>query len=240
MLQKNDINPAEKQFPKDSVLRSYTVHDYEYRIQANDILSVRFESLTAEEFDFLRAGNQQQANNINLNENNALLIGELVDASGHIAFPYIGKVKVSNLTVFQIQDTLQVLANRYLESPIVKVRLLNYRITLLGEVNQEGTITLPNNRVSILEALGLAGGLTDLADKRNMKLIRQHNGQADVVYLDLLDEDFINSPYYFVHQNDILIAGALKQRPYRKYFGQNFSLVISSLSLLFLAISLSK
>lgn len=238
-LQKDDVNPDKGQLPKDTMVREYSIKPYEYKVQSNDLVSVRFESLTTEEFDFLRSTSQSQANP-NLNQANALLIGELVDDNGYIAFPYVNKVKVSGLTVFQIQDTLQHIANRYLESPVVKVRLLNYRITMLGEVNEEGTITLPNNRVSMLEAIGLAGGLTDLADKENLKLIRQVDGKTEVAYLNLLDENFITSPYYYVHQNDVLIAGALKQRPYRKYFGENFALVVSSLSLLLLAVSLSR
>jgi polysaccharide biosynthesis/export protein len=92
--------------------------------------------------------------------------------------------------------------------------------------------------VTMLEAIGHAGGLTDLADKRNMKLIRQVNGHTEVAYVNVLDEDFINSPYYYVHQNDILITGALRQRPFRKYFGPNLSLVISSLSLLLITLNL--
>ena len=147
-------------------------------------------------------------------------------------------MKVAGLSVFQLQDNLQQLAKDYLDSPVVKVRLMNYRMTILGEVNHEGTIIFTNNRVTLLEALGLAGGLTDLADKKNMKLIRQINGKTEVAYINLLDEDFINSPYYYVHQNDVLITGALKQRSYRKYFGQNLSLVISALSLLLITFTL--
>lgn len=236
-LQKDDVNV--KDLPKDSVIREYDLRQFDYRIQPNDLVSVRFQSLTPEEFDFFSQG-IQQTNTTVLTGGNALLIGELVDENGEIPFPVVGKVKVSGLTVFEIQEKLQQIAHQYLESPIVKVRLLNFRITLLGEVNHEGTVTMSNNRVSMVEALGLAGGLTDLADKRNIKLIRQKGGQTEVAYLDLLDENFITSPYYYVYQNDILIVPALRQRPYRKYFGQNLSLIISSLSLLLLVINLSR
>ena len=161
-LQKDDVNV--KDLPLDSVVRQYDIELFDYRVQPNDLISVRFQSLTPEEFDFFSQRIQQQNTNV-LTGGNAQLVGELVDENGEIPFPVIGKVKVSGLTVFEIQEKLQEIANQYLESPIVKVRLLNFRMTLLGEVNSEGTITMANNRVSMVEALGLAGGLTDLADK---------------------------------------------------------------------------
>lgn len=239
-LQLNDVNPAKGQLPKDTVLRSYASVEFDYRLKFNDLVSVRFESLTPGEYDFLSTGNQPSNAVANLTTTNAIIIGELIDEGGDINVPHFGKVKAAGFTVFELQNKLQDLAEQYLQSPVVKVRLLNYRATILGEVNREGTITFSNNRVSIFEALGLSGGLTDLADKRNIKLIREKDGKVDVVYLDLLDERFIESPYYYLHQNDIILAGALRQRPFRKYFGQNFALVVSSVSLLILAISVSR
>lgn len=234
-LQKDDVNV--KDLPKDSIVRTHNLHSYEYRLQPEDNISVRFESLTPEEYDiFNRSLDQQQ--NQNLNMGNAILIGELVDPQGEITYPVIGKVKVSGLTVYEAQIKLQQIADEYLKSPVVKVRLINFRFTILGEARREGTVVLSNNRVNYIEAIGLAGGLSDLADKKNLKLIRQINGKAEVRYLNLLDEDFINSPEYFVHQNDILIVPALKQRPYQTYFGKNLALIISSVSLLLLTISL--
>src|SRR5690606_30708163 len=137
-LQKDDVNV--KDLPKDSVIREYDLRQFDYRIQPNDLVSVRFQSLTPEEFDFFSMDVRQQ--NVNIASGaNALLIGELVDENGEIPFPVIGKVKVAGLTVFEIQEKLQAIADQYLEAPIVKVRLLNFRITLLGEVNREGTVT---------------------------------------------------------------------------------------------------
>lgn len=235
LLQKDDVNV--KDLPKDTIIRSYDIVSYDYRIQPEDNISVRFESLTPEEYDIFNRNMEQQQNQ-NLNQGNAILIGELVDPQGEISYPVIGKVKVAGLTVYEAQDTLQKIADIYLDSPVVKVRLINFRFTILGEAKREGTVTLANNRVNYIEAIGLAGGLTDLADKKNLKLIRQINGKAEVRYLNLLDEAFIHSPEYFVHQNDILIVPALRQRPYQTYFGKNLSLVISSLSLLLITITL--
>jgi len=235
-LQKEDVNA--RNLTKDSIVRSYAIDTFHYKIQTNDLLSVRFASLTPKEYDFFASPGNSQVTN--MGGINALVIGELVDEQGMIPFPVVGKVKVSGLTVFQTQEKLQTIAAQYIESPIVKVRLINYRITLLGEVNLEGSITLSNNRVSMLEAIGLAGGLGELADRSNVKLIRQHGSQTEVQYLNLLDENFFKSPYYYVYQNDILIVPPVKQRPFRKYFGQNLALVISSLSLLLLAINLTK
>lgn len=234
LLQKDDVNISGLE--KDSVVREYVLDTFKYRVQPNDILSVKFESLTAKEYDFFSASSLQQ---VNASGANALLIGELVNENNEISFPVLGKVTVGGLTVFEIQEKLQAMANQYLESAVVKVRLLNYRVTILGEVNKEGSIVLANNRTSLLEAIGLAGGLGELADRTNIKLIRQRENKAEVIYIDLLDENFINSPYFYVYQNDVLIVPALKQRPFRRYFGQNLAIAISTLSLLLFAINLN-
>jgi polysaccharide export outer membrane protein len=233
-MQKDDVNV--KDLPKDSIMREYDLPSFDYKIQPNDILGVRFESLTPNEFDFFSATRVQG----NLASGAGLLYGELVDDNGDINYPVVGKVHVAGLTIFEAQEMLQTLAEQYLESPVVKVRLLNYRITFLGEVNGEGIVTLPNNRVNLMEAIGHAGGFTELADRKNVKLVRQQGGKTEVIYLDLLDEDLMTSPYYYVHQNDIVIVPPLRQRPYRRYFGTNLGLFVSSLSLLLLIYNLSQ
>lgn len=235
LLQHDDVN--KQNLPTDTVVRSYAVKEFEYRIQPHDALYVRFQSTTAEEFNFLSQG--QSGNNSTNNSNGALLNSELVDEQGKISFPVVGKVKVGGLTVFEIQDTLQALANQYLSNVSVKVRLVNFRFTAIGEFVKEGQVTTMNNRVTITEAIGLAGGLGELADRAHVKVIRMKNGVSEVGYVNLLDENVINSPYYYMNQNDLLIVPPLKQRPFRRYFGQNLSLFLSSMSVLLLVINLS-
>ncbi|MFM9840699.1 MAG: polysaccharide biosynthesis/export family protein [Cyclobacteriaceae bacterium] len=238
MLQKNDVNSVG--LTTDKVVRSYAIDSFTYKIQSNDIVSVRFESLTSKDYDFLSSQSIQGVG-AQLQGGNALLIGELVNEAGEIPIPLIGKFKVEGLTVFEAENKLQALAVRYgIQSPIVRVRLINYRITLLGEVNKEGTTFLTTNRVSMLEAIGLAGGLGELADRSKVKLIRQRGNQTEVVYLNLLEEEFFKSPYYYTYQNDVLIVPALRQRSYRKYFGQNLAVFVSTVSVILLTLNLLK
>lgn len=235
-LQKEDVNADFNGLPKDSVVRTYTIEDFDYKVQPNDIISVRFESLTDEEFDFLARFNQQVGGAGF--QGNFLLLGELVNPDGTVHFPAIGSVKVAGKTVFEIQEELRVLAARFVKDPVVRVRLLNYRVTLLGEVKAEGTITLSNNRVSVPEAIGLAGGLGELADRSNVKVIRQYGNRSEVYYINLLDENFMNSPNFYVHQNDIIVVPPLRQRPFRRYFNENLALFVSAVSVILLAINL--
>ena len=233
-LQKDDVN--KKDVLLDTIVRKYDLPDYEYKIQPNDVLYIRFESLSDEEYNFF---SQQQNQRINSGAGNIGLFGELVNEEGEIEYPVVGKVKVAGMSVFQIQEKMQSLAAQYLKNPVIRVRLVNFRFTILGEVVIPGTINSTNNRISVVEAIGLANGLSDLADRSKIKLIRQHGNETEVVYLNLLDEEHVNSPYYFLHQNDILIVPALKQRPFLKYFNSNLSLVISTTSLILVLISFS-
>lgn len=234
-LQKDDVNADE--LILDSVLRTYHLRKFEYRIQPHDILSIRIRSLTKPEFDFFSMIDDQRIMG-NLQGANAAVTGELVDENGEIQFPVIGKIKIAGLTIFEIEEKIRDLALEYVDDPIAKVRLLNFRFTVMGEAGGAKTITTFNNRVSMLEAIGLAGGLSELTDKSKIKLIRQFGDKTEVQYINLLDENFIYSPYYYIHQNDIIIIPPLKQRPFRRYFSQNLGLFLTSLSTVLLVLNI--
>ena len=230
ILQKDDLHRNQV---KDSVLRTYMPIPYDYRLQPYDIVTIRFESLTPSEFDFL---NKQAAAVMITNPAVAAFAGEMIDNKGEIYFPVIGAIKVTGLTLFEMQAKLQKLADEFLDSPKVIARLVNFRVTLLGEVAREGQVNIMNHRTTMLEVLGLGGGLGEYADRANIKVIRQsETGQVSVAYVNVLDENFINSPYFYAHQGDVLVVPPLRQKPFRRYFGSNLALVSSSIGFLLLA-----
>ncbi|MCF6297591.1 MAG: polysaccharide biosynthesis/export family protein [Flavobacteriaceae bacterium] len=238
-LQNDDVNVKSDVFPKDSVLRVYNLDNFEYRLQPEDIISVQFFSLSPEEFNFfVLKQNQTSGGNKFQNPTSTLINGYLIDEEGAVEFPVVGTIIIKGLTVYEAQNHIQGIAKKYLESPIVEVRLLNFRFTLLGEVNREGVYNNLNNRINVLDAIGLSGGFTDYADKSNVKIIRQNGNKAEVYYLNLLDENFLDSPKFYVNQLDVIVVPPLKQRPYQIYFGKNLALAISSVSLLLLVLNL--
>jgi polysaccharide biosynthesis/export protein len=235
-LQKDDLKNR-KQIPKDSVLRTYTMDIQETKIQPLDLLSVQFESLTSEEFDFFsKSGSNMRTGTTAASIN---LTGILVDVNGEIEYPVVGKIKVAGLTVFEAQVKLRDIASKYLRDVVVRVRILNFRFTLLGEVAGEKTVTASSTRLTMMEAIALGGGLTELADRSNVKVVRQVGNQSQIFYVNLLEEKFIESEYFYVQQNDVIIIPPLRQRTFKKYFFSNLGLVTTGISAMFFFLSVS-
>ena len=237
-FQYNDVNV--KNVPVDTVIRKYGIPQYEYRIQSNDVLYIRIYSLTIEEFDFYNTGGSTETN-ANMGQGMSPIFGDLVDENGLLDLIGLGRVKLGGLTIFEAQEKLKIIASQAgLQEPVVKIRLLNFRFTILGEVKNEGTIISYNNKITIPEAIGLAGGTGELGDRSKIKIIRHFNGASEIFYVNLLDEKFFDLNNIYIYQNDVIIVPPVKQRPFRKYFGENVSLVLSSLSTLLLIVNLIK
>lgn len=241
-LQKDDLKHRDE-IPKDTVLRTHGLKIKEYRIQPLDVLSINFETLSMEgdSFDFLsKLSSQNNSGGGGGANTNLILNGILVNSEGMVEYPVMGKIKVAGLTLFEAQDTIRELASHYVPNVIVRVRMLNFRFTVLGEVNGEQTVTSTNIRLNMMEAIGLAGGLTELADRSTVKVIRQVGNEAQVFYVNLLEEKYLESPYYYVQQNDVIIVPPLRQRPFRRYFTSNLAVITSAISFVLLIVTLSR
>jgi polysaccharide export outer membrane protein len=142
------------------------------------------------------------------------LMGYLVSTDGTIKFPVIGSVKVAGLTKRQLEnllaDTLS--ARKLLVDPIVTARFLNFRVTVLGEVGRPTTLNVANERISILEALGLAGDLTIYARRDNVVLIREEGDKKIIKRINLNNNDILYSPYYYLKTNDIVYVEPRKEK----------------------------
>jgi len=224
-------------FPTDTVLRTYTYHFEEYRIQKEDVLHIKFESVSSNDFNFIpQVANEQ--NNAAANQAFLAFNGILVDNEGFIQYPVLGSINIEGLTLKEAEAKIQQIARQYVVDVIVRVRMLNFRFTILGEVKNEQTAVSYNTRLTLFEAIGLTGGFTDLADRSEVKVIRQYGDKTRVFYVNLLQEDFVDSDYFFVKQNDIIIVPPLKQRPFRTYVRENLTLVTSTLSTILLIVTL--
>ena len=192
----------------------------ELRIQAEDLLRITVHSAdpaAAAPFN-LEEGQQnqmmmQQGGNARTGSNTLeLFTGYFVDQTGHIDFPVVGRVEVEGLTLeeakFKLLEELKV----YLNDAVVNIRFLNFKVTVLGEVNAPGTIRLSNKRVTILEALGLAGDLTSYANRNEILVIREQNGQRLYERLDLQSEEIFASPFFYLQQNDVIYIEPIPAR----------------------------
>lgn len=158
----------------------------------------------------------------------------LVSNEGTIDFPVLGRLNVGGLTKSQAEDLIREKLGDYLkETPIVTVRMSNYKIAVLGEVARPGMFTVNNEKVNIFEALAMAGDLTVWGLRDNVKLIREDaNGKREIVMLNLNNADIVTSPHYYLQQNDILYVSPNKTKAKNSDIGQSTSLWFSATSIL--------
>ena len=158
----------------------------------------------------------------------------LVDNEGKINFPVLGELKVGGLTKREAEELVIDKLKPYIkETPIVTVRMVNYKISVLGEVAHPGTFTISNEKVNLLEALAMAGDMTVWGVRDNVKLIRESaDGKQEIITLDLNNAETILSPYYWLQQNDIVYVTPNKAKARNSDIGNSTSLWFSATSIL--------
>jgi polysaccharide export outer membrane protein len=188
---------------------------YAYKLQKGDILYI---SLTTEDEKLNRifipgaGGGQVMQQPQGVSGTLFYFIGFTIDKQGEIEFPYLGKIKVSNLEVDQAKLAIEMQLKKYFKVFFLQVKVAEFKFSVLGYVNRPGQYFFQQNKVSILEALSMAGDLQNLAKRFSLQLYRQYPDGIKIHSLDLTDRSLVNSPYWYIQPNDVLYIEPLKVR----------------------------
>ena len=206
------------------------------KLQAGDILTI---SVTADDIRATQPFNQINAYSATgtIQSTNPFLPTYTIDNNGYIDFPKLGKVKLIGKTRTEAIDYLRNEVSKYIVDPGVNINIRNFRVTVLGEVRTPGTYTIDNDRITLLEALGLAGDLTINGVRNNVLVIREQNGIKQEYRVDLTQRDALNSPVYYLAQNDVIYVEPNGARVQSSKYTQNNSLFISVAGIIITIIS---
>lgn len=213
----------------------------EPQIQANDLLSITVTSSNPDASALFNAPNE--SSNITVAaaaSASALTIGYLVNQNGDILFPVLGQLHVVSMTKFQLSTliTQKILEKKLLVDPIVTIRYLNFKVSVMGEVNRPGVYTTLTEKFSILEALSFAGDITIYGRRDDVLLIRENDkGEKIIKHLDLTNQAILSSPYYFMKSNDVLIIASNGGRLIKEKNAQTIPIFFAVLSFLIVAFS---
>lgn len=180
----------------DSTSVQKITRSFEAVIQAGDILSIHVSSLSREASSFFNVTgettDEQVANTY------------LVNTAGEIEMPLVGTVSVAGLTTRMAKQLIRTKLEKYLTDPTVNLRIRNFKITLLGEVSSPGVYTVPNEKITLIEALGLAGDLSIYGKRVDVLVVREENGERKFFKVDLRSKELFESEIYYLHSNDIV------------------------------------
>lgn len=206
------------------------------KLQPGDILAI---SVSADDVRATAPFNQISPYNSSgtLQTSNPFLPTYAIDVNGEIDFPKLGKVKLAGKTRTQAMDFLRDKVSQFIVDPGIIMEVRNFRVTVLGEVKNPGTFPINNDRITVLEAIGLAGDLTINGVRKNVMVIREQNGKKDEFRLDLTRKDVLNSPAYYLAQNDVIYVEPNGARIQSSKYTQNTSIFVSVASVIITVIS---
>ncbi|SEI40082.1 polysaccharide export outer membrane protein [Dyadobacter koreensis] len=185
------------------------------KIQTNDLLSIVVGSLNPEANQIFNVANEFTtftSNYSSTGQARAQPLGYLVDSQGSVELPLIGRVKIEGLQTQVAADTIRKRLALYLKEPTVVVRNLNFKVSVLGEVARPAIYVIPDEKISLPEVLSLAGDLTIYGKRNNIMIIREENGNRNYARIDLTSRDIFNSPYYYLHKNDVVYIEPIKAK----------------------------
>jgi len=210
---------------------TFTMEIPDYRIQPRDILYITVKAMTPDGTisDFLSATRSLGGSNSNLGESGAYLYGYDVNLEGNIVIPAIGVIKVEGLTIEETRKLLQTSADKVFKNATVECKLLSFKFTVIGEVRSPGTYINYNNYLTVLEAIGRAGGLSDFGRRDRILVVRPFDNGTKTFRLNLQDKQILSSEAYFLLPNDVVII----EPESKKIFNLNlptFSFILTSVT----------
>jgi polysaccharide export outer membrane protein len=213
-------------------------------IQTDDILSINVFTLNPQTGVVVNqaASNPLLGGNTNTAAAAQQSTGFLVDRNGDIELSLIGKIRVAGLTTYQARELVREKVSKDYKDPNVQLRFANFKVSVLGEVGTPSTYTLPNEKVSILDALSMAGDLTIYGKRENVLIVRDNEGKKEFARLNLNSSEIFNSPFYYLKQNDVIYVEPNKARVSTNNAGQvqTIGIITSILSVLVLTVSVFK
>ncbi len=206
-------------------------------IQPNDLLQITVLTLDKDDNEVLAAASRvpiSAGSSVNSQAISNSVAGFLVDREGVVELPAIGKIKIAGLTTSFARDTIRNKMAKFYKSPVVNVRFANFTVTVLGEVNRQGQYTVPNEKVNIIDAIGLAGDLTVDAKRENILLIRDSADTKQFTRFNLNNSDLLASPYFYLHQGDVVYVEPKKTKPSGNDVvkSRNLTIITSAISVL--------
>jgi len=211
---------------------------YAPRIQKEDLLTITVSAADLLSTVPFNQVNAYQANAANANADLTFKPTYLVDQNGEIDFPVLGKVKVGGMTRLEAMELLKNKLSTYIVNPGVNLMFTNFRVTVLGEVRAPGTYNLKQEKINVFEALGMAGDMTIKGLRNNVLVMRETNGVVKFERLNLLSDSVVNSPYFYLAQNDVVYIEPNNSQVRNSRFGQDTNVWISVTSLLITIITL--
>jgi len=184
---------------------------FKLKIYPGDILSIYVFTLNSEAFPFLTQPEEKAISD----NRSPYERGYVVDETGALKFPLIGSVNLNGLTIKEATDLIETKFKVYMEDPIVTIRKLNFKVTVLGEVSKPGTYSINNEKASLPEVLGLAGDLTGYGDRTNVKIIREENNDTKQFEIDLTSASSLSADTYYLHPDDIIYVSATRKRGFQ-------------------------
>ncbi|WP_299764724.1 polysaccharide biosynthesis/export family protein [uncultured Dokdonia sp.] len=221
----------------DQIVENPANTNYNISIKANDLLTINISAVNPEAvLPFNQPIVARASTNGNV-QGAQQLQTYLVNVDGTIEFPLVGTINIAGLTRSEATIKVKELVSEYVKDPIVNIRILNFKVSVLGEVASPGTFNLQDERITILEALGLAGDMTIFGDRSNVKIIREVDGVKTYGELDFTSSTIINSPFYYLQQNDVVIVSPNKAQVQSSSFNRNTSVFISVAGIIISVIS---